>query len=119
MVLDTNIVIYFLEGRLVEPLPSGQLDVSVITEIELLSHDRLHANAESAIRAFLATVGVVGLDPAIKEVTIALRRRHGLTIPDAVIAATAIALDAELLTNDAKLANTPGLRTRSLLLRVA
>ena len=31
-VLDTNIVIYFLEGRLQEPLPGGRLAISVITE---------------------------------------------------------------------------------------
>lgn len=36
--LDTNVVLYFLGGRLVNPLPSGQYFISVITEIELLSY---------------------------------------------------------------------------------
>lgn len=37
ILLDTNVVLYFLGGRLTNPLPSGQYFVSVITEIELLS----------------------------------------------------------------------------------
>jgi hypothetical protein len=96
---------------------AGRLRVSVISEIELLSHDGLDESAESAIRAFLSMVEVVGLDPPIKEAAIALRREFGLTIPDAVIAATAATLNAELLSNDAKLANTPRLRSRPLPLR--
>ncbi len=39
--LDTNIVLYFLGGPLVNPLPSGQYFISVITEIELLSYPSL------------------------------------------------------------------------------
>jgi len=35
--LDTNIALYLLGGRLEAPLPSGEYGVSVITEMELLS----------------------------------------------------------------------------------
>ena len=38
IVLDTNAVLYFLAGRLVEPIPQADFYVSVITEIELLSY---------------------------------------------------------------------------------
>lgn len=38
ILIDTNVVLYFLGGRLVNPLPSGQYFISVITEIELLSY---------------------------------------------------------------------------------
>lgn len=41
ILLDTNIVLYFLGGKLANPLPSGQYFVSVITEIELLSYPSL------------------------------------------------------------------------------
>lgn len=35
--LDTNVVLYFLGGRLAAPLPPGDYGVSVITEMELLA----------------------------------------------------------------------------------
>jgi predicted nucleic acid-binding protein len=35
--LDTNVALYLLGGRLAEPLPSGSYGVSVITEMELLA----------------------------------------------------------------------------------
>ncbi|PHM10709.1 PIN domain nuclease, partial [Nostoc sp. 'Peltigera malacea cyanobiont' DB3992] len=41
ILLDTNVVLYFLGGRLVNPLPSGEYFISVITEIELLSDPSL------------------------------------------------------------------------------
>jgi predicted nucleic acid-binding protein len=113
-VLDTNIIIYFLEGRLAEPLPEGDLGVSIISEIELLSHGQLDKAGEAVIRAFLSSVDLVGLTTPIKEASITLRRQHRLTIPDAIIAATALTTHAELLTNDARLAGVAGVRTRSL-----
>ncbi len=118
-VLDTNIVIYLLEGRLAQPIAPEEVCVSVITEIELLSHGRLDQNAEKAIRVFLGAIRIVPLTNDVKEAAITLRRRHGLAIPDALIAATATTLDAELLTNDAKLAATLGPRCRALDLKTA
>ena len=114
MVLDTNVVIYLLEGRLAEPLDATRICASVITEIELLSHPNLDAKSESAIRAFLSEIEIIGLAEPIKEECITLRRRHGLTIPDAVIAATAITLDTQLLSNDAKLAAKLGTRCQTV-----
>ena len=35
--LDTNVALYLLGGRLAEPLPTGSYGVSVITEMELLA----------------------------------------------------------------------------------
>ncbi len=116
-VLDTNILIYLLEGRLAEPLPREGLCVSVITEIELLAHPKVDAKVEESIRALLQSVAIIGLTPPIKEEAIRIRRSHGLTIPDAVIAATAASLGAELWTNDGKLAATPNLRSRTVALR--
>jgi hypothetical protein len=36
-VLDTNAILYFLGGKLAQPLPTGQYFISVISEMELLS----------------------------------------------------------------------------------
>lgn len=118
MVLDTNVVIYLLEGRLAEPLDGKHVFASVITEIELLSHSKLDEKAEAGVRAILS-INIVGLTDVIKDSCIALRREHGLTIPDAVIAATAVTLDTHLVTNDVKLAAKLGTRCRSVSLKPA
>lgn len=41
IVLDTNIALYYLGGRLTTPLPSGLYHASIITEMELLSYPNL------------------------------------------------------------------------------
>jgi len=38
--LDTNVALYLLGGRLVQPLPIGSYGVSVIIEMELLTRHR-------------------------------------------------------------------------------
>jgi hypothetical protein len=112
-VIDTNVALYFLGGRLAEGLPPGEYFVSVVTEMELLSYGGLDDSGEKAIREFLADLDIVDLTPAVKESAILLRRNHGLKLPDAIIAATAITLDAELLSNDAGLGRVPGLACRA------
>ncbi|MEH2066566.1 MAG: hypothetical protein V7K50_30585 [Nostoc sp.] len=57
--LDPNVVLYFLGGRLVNPLPSGQYFISVITEIELLSYPSLSLEEETKIIDFLNKITVV------------------------------------------------------------
>lgn len=116
-VLDTNIVIYLLEGRLAEPIAEKRSAVSVITEIELLSHSKLDEKGEAAIRDFLRSVMTVPLTVAIKEQAIQLRRQHGLSIPDAIVAATAVVMKSELFSNDRELAQTPGVQCRTLELK--
>jgi hypothetical protein len=102
---------------LAEGLPVGDYFLSVISEIELLSFPDLTAQQEQALRDLLADLTIVTIDQGIRDAAIHLRREHRLRIPDAVIAATALTLGAELLTNDAKLAQTPGLTCRPLALK--
>jgi predicted nucleic acid-binding protein len=98
-----NVVLYLLRGDLAEPLPPSDYAVSVITELELLSFPKLDTTGESRIRALLDTVSIIDLSLEVREATIALRRIHRLKLPDAIIAATAVVLEGELLTNDAAL----------------
>ena len=116
-VLDTNIVLYLLSGQLKNPLPKGEYYVSVITEIELLSYPSLDANEEKNIRSFLDEVNITELSPAIRDMTVRFRRENALKLPDAIIVATAFALDAKLLTNDKKLHNISGLSSQSIKLK--
>lgn len=114
ILLDTNVVLYFLGGRLTNPLPSGQYFVSVITEIELLSYPSLSSDEEVQIRDFLAKIIVVELESSIKDLAITFRKQYRLRLPDAIIAATAQVLNAILFTNDVRLVNLAEINTQSV-----
>jgi predicted nucleic acid-binding protein len=60
---------------------------------------------------------VVELAADIKKAAIRLRRQNKLKLPDAIIVASAMVLDAELLTNDAQLLQSPSIRSRALQLK--
>lgn len=114
ILLDTNVVLYFLGGRLTNSLPLGQYFVSVISEIELLSYPSLSPDEEVQIRNFLTKITVVRIESKIKELAIALRKQYRLRLPDAIIAATAQSLNATLFTNDVRLANLTEINTQSV-----
>ena len=112
--LDTNVVLYLLGGRLAVPLPSGAYGVSVITEMELLSWPSLTAKEETRVNAFLSSVTICDLSPAIRMRAVRLRRGERLRLPDAIVCATALEIGVELWTNDARLGNISGLACRSV-----
>lgn len=115
--LDTNIILYLLGGRLASPLPKGRCFVSVITEIELLSYHSLDTRSEMEVRRFLSNIHIVLLTPTVKETAIRLRRQYSIKVPDAIISASALIVEAELLTNDMKLVNIPELRCKRIPLK--
>ncbi len=115
--LDTNIAIYLLGGRLVQPLPAGAYAISVITEMELLSRPGISPREEAIIREFIGTMALVELTAPVRAIATELRRTHRLKLPDAIVAASAVSLGVELLTNDEKLAKTPGVRGRTLAIK--
>ncbi len=108
--LDTNSAIYFLAGRLSEPLPDGEWLISVITELELRSYSFATPADERKVAEFIGQIPVVDLTPEIKTLTIAMRREKKLKLPDAIVAATADAAQAILITNDSQLAQASGVR---------
>lgn len=103
--LDTNALIYLQGGKLADGLPVGTYAYSVISEIELIW------------RGLLASLHRVEVDAPVRETAIRLRRERRLKLPDAVIAASALVVDAVLLTNDRQLLSLPGLRSQSLELK--
>ena len=105
--LDTNLVIGLLKGHAAamalaeeQELALERAAVSQITRMELLGFPGLADEEETAIRSFLDACRVVVLDEAIEEQTIRLRRSGMFKLPDAIIAATALMLNAQLLTLD-------------------
>ncbi|MBL7958190.1 MAG: type II toxin-antitoxin system VapC family toxin [Flavobacteriales bacterium] len=106
LVLDTNIVQYLLNGddELEHLLQGTTVFVSVITKIELLSRPGLDTEGEAIVRDLLDQAKVMEFSSVIQERTIVLRRKHRIKLPDAVIAATAAFLNAQLVTADVRFA---------------
>ncbi|RKR81292.1 hypothetical protein BDD43_1437 [Mucilaginibacter gracilis] len=100
--LDTNTCIYFLNGDpvLANFLQDRQIYISIITEIELFA---FHGNTPSAIEIlndFIDSVTVLDINKEIKAFTIELRKTYKLKIPDAIIAASALAFSLPIITAD-------------------
>ena len=119
-VFDTNAVIFLttrdntIPPDLKDALNEAALFISVISEIELLSKPSLLPDEEENLRAFLTErILIIDLTNDVKKETIELRRNTRLKLPDCIIAATAIVLNAILLTADKHLLNLswPGLKT--------
>lgn len=112
--LDTNALIYLQSGKLAHALPAGSYAYSVISEIELLSWPQLQPEHELVWRGLLAPLHRVDLDASVRETAIRLRRRRRLKLPDAVVAASALILDATLLTNDQQLLAIPEVSSQAV-----
>lgn len=113
-VLDTNIILYFLGGRLADPFPVGDYAISAISELELLAYPGLVSSEEQRIRDFLVDVPITDLTQSVKHHAVNLRKRFGLKLPDAIVAATTLALEATLLTNDQRLLALSDVSTQAL-----
>ncbi|RJP25729.1 MAG: PIN domain-containing protein [Candidatus Omnitrophota bacterium] len=108
--IDTHIFILLFNDRLAVSLPQGKFGCSIITEMELRSFPKLTFEEDTFICERLAKLTIYGIDDAIKEKAILLRRTTRLKLPDAIIAATAIIHHAILLTNDKELHAIPELK---------
>ena len=122
-VLDTNAVIFLtakgnvIPSGLENELNDADLFISVISEIELFSKPGLPPNEEENLRTFLSErIPVIDLASNVKKETIELRRNTKLKLPDCIVAATSIILNAVLLTADHHLLNLnwSGLRTQNI-----
>jgi predicted nucleic acid-binding protein len=99
---DTSLIINLFNGvKEIEELISGRsLFISVISEIEVLSFPNITPSEKTLIKDFLSGCYIIDMEPAIKEITIEIRSKYKVKLPDAIIAATAIYFDLPLFTMD-------------------
>ena len=116
--IDTNIIIYYFEGVLTESarifvdniLKRG-CNISAITKIELLGWRQLSEEKNMMLVEFVNHAVVIGISDEIINQTVEIRKTGKLKIPDAIIAATAILKDWELVTrNVSDFKNVSGLK---------
>ncbi len=107
---DTNILIEFYKNNIaivnkLHQIGSQNLAISVITRAELY-YGAINKNELNRIQKHLDLLQNIHIDPPISEQFIQLMANyslsHKLTIPDALIAATALANDLELYTLNIK-----------------
>lgn len=105
VLLDTNIVLYFLGGdkTLIPLLENKQLIVSFINELELLSFKELKENEKLKIKQFLSECIIIDINQLIKERTLELRRKYSLKLPDCIVMATALYLNVPIISADKEL----------------
>ena len=107
VLIDTNVVIDFQNGRLptassqwlIAQVDAGHGYLSVINRIELLIRPGSAAE-EAALRQFIGSCTELPLDESTIQHTIRLRQQHRVKLPDAIIAATALAHGLPLLTRN-------------------
>lgn len=107
MTLDTNILIAYLDGEqfvvdfILEQKETGRaLFIPSVVAAELLSLPKITDAQLQRLRGFVASFIVVPFDTALIEAAAALRRRYGIALPDAIVAATALVRQTPLITRD-------------------
>jgi len=109
-IFDTNVIIDYIQGNFsdegaafVESLLFENVpNISVITEIEVLCWKHSMEEDIEQYKKFIAKSNVIGLDNDVKLKTIDIRKNNKIKLPDAVIAATALIYDLELITRNVK-----------------
>lgn len=115
--LDSNFVINYFKGifkgdarKFTDSIINATTFISVITRIELLSWKSIIAKDEVIINEFILESTVFSLEEPVIKRTISLRKTNKIKLPDAIIAATALERNMQLLTHNIKdFINIPGL----------
>ena len=100
--IDTNIILYLLNGdeTISDLLQGKDIYVSVISELELLGYKGIEEQEIKIIEDFFSHCIIVDLNQNIKKLTIELKRKHRIKLPDAIIAASAQYVNIPLLSAD-------------------
>lgn len=110
---DTNILIDHLRGIAQARTELGRYPhkaISIITWMEVLAG--APAAAEAGTRAFLDRFAILPLDAAVADRTVQLRKQYRLTLPDAIVWASAQVHGMLFVTRDTRglPADDPGIR---------
>lgn len=104
--IDTNIIGTILSDRKFFSAnfnKTSLIGISIITKYEFLSNPDLTPKDKYLFEEYLDTIEVYDLlktDKVIQEHLISIRKKYKLKLPDAIIAATALACNATLISAD-------------------
>lgn len=103
ILLDTNIILYFLNGdqTLLPIFEEKHVFISFVTEIELLGYTEFTSTERLQIKELLSAFTIIDINSEIKDNCIELRQTVHLKLPDAIIMATSRSMNIPLISADA------------------
>lgn len=100
-IADTNILLLILNGNdAIEAFLDFNFGISFVTEVELLGFKNLPETDEVLIKNLISDCHLLSWNSKIKNHTIFLRKNYNIKLPDAIIAATALAYKIPLISAD-------------------
>ncbi len=107
--IDTNILIYYFadiiptkENDTLERIHRTSFNISIITNIEFLGWGRHIDEGYEKAKEFISFAHMILLNNKVADLTINIRRKNQIKLPDAVIAATALSNNLILVTRNDK-----------------
>ena len=115
LLVDTNFLIYLLNGNLViTPYLNNHFFVSEITEMEMLGVRNLSSTTLSIRKRLIENCFIVNFNSDIKEIAIRIKQKSTIKLPDAIVAASAMYMGFPLITADSDFTKITGLDLKLL-----
>lgn len=115
LLVDTNFLIYLLNGNsAVKPYLGNQFFISEVTEMEMLGVKEIPATILKTRAALIRNCFLVNLNSDIKDIAIRIKQKISFSLPDAIVAASALHLSLPLVTADKDFSRIAGLDLRLL-----
>lgn len=103
--LDTNIIVFLLEGNkeVASYLANNDFLLSVVSEIEIKSKSQQTKETKNLIQDFTDGTTIIQTNPSISKIAAQFIQSYNIKLPDAIIAPTAKYYGIPLATADAVL----------------
>jgi predicted nucleic acid-binding protein len=104
ILLDTNALINFLSGELLEIdiVDGRRITISEITEMEIQCNPALNSSERILLKEFLGECIIIRLNEEIKDLAVKIRLSTRMKLMDSIIAASAQWTKLVLVTGDEK-----------------
>ena len=104
ILLDTNALINFLSGALLETniFDGRRITISEITEMEIQCNPALNSSERILLKEFLGECIIIRLNEEIKDLAVKIRLTTRMKLMDSIIAASAQWTKLVLVTGDEK-----------------
>jgi predicted nucleic acid-binding protein len=104
LLLDTNALINFLSGELLEIsiVDGRRITISEVTEMEIQCNSALSSSERTLLKEFLGECIIIRLNEEIKELAVKIRLSTRMKLMDSIIAASAQWARLVLVTGDEK-----------------
>jgi predicted nucleic acid-binding protein len=107
--LDTNIIIYSLNGGL--ELPEASYYISKISYDEIFASEKMNENERKDIENIFNKIDILGTNDIIEHNTKQIQQKYKLSKADSIICATAHTYTLTLITNDNALHEVKEIKT--------